>query len=99
LISPIHQLGVRAAAAGGGVVGFAGSIGDCFDNALCEAFFATLQTGLFDRRTWATRAELAGAIFEYVERFYNPTRRHSALGYLSPVAYEAAHAAPTHEAA
>jgi putative transposase len=78
-----------------GLLGSLGSIGDCFDNALCEAFFATLQTELLDRRTWATRAELAGAIFEYVERFYNPTRRHSALGYLSPIAYEAAHAAPS----
>ncbi|MBA2533204.1 MAG: IS3 family transposase [Nocardioidaceae bacterium] len=61
-----------------------------FDNSLAESFFATLQTELLDRRHWKTRAELATAIFDYTERFYNPTRRHSRLGYLSPIAFEAA---------
>ena len=65
-----------------------GSIGDCFDNGLAESFFATLQTELLDRHTWATREQLANAVFGYLEGFYNPRRRHSALGYLSPADYE-----------
>ena len=51
------------------------------------------QCELLDRRHWATRAELARAMFEWIEAFYNPTRRHSTLGYLSPIDYETAHAA------
>ena len=65
-----------------------GSVGDCYDNAMCESFFATLQTELLDRSTWPTREGLANAIFAFVEGFYNPTRRHSTLGYLSPADYE-----------
>jgi transposase InsO family protein len=65
-----------------------GSIGDCFDNGLAESFFATLQTELLDRHPWATRQQLANAVFAYLEGFYNPRRRHSALGYLSPADYE-----------
>ena len=61
-----------------------GSIGDCFDNGLAESFFATLQTELIDRHTWTTREQLANALFAYLEGFYNPRRRHSALGYLNP---------------
>jgi putative transposase len=52
-----------------------------------------LQIELLDRRTWTTRTELATAIFEYIEAFYNPIRRHSARGYLSPIDYEALHIA------
>ena len=70
-----------------------GSIGDCFDNALCESFFATLQTELLDRRSWPTRKALANAIFDFIEAFYNPRRRHSSIGYLSPAGFEAAPAA------
>lgn len=69
-----------------------GSVGDCYDNAAAESFFATLQTELLDRRSWPTRKMLASAIFEYLEAWYNPRRRHSALGYLSPAAFEAAEA-------
>jgi putative transposase len=58
------------------------------DNSLAESFFGTLQLELLDTRTWATRQELANAIFEWVEGWYNPHRRHSALGYHSPVNYE-----------
>ena len=76
-----------------GLLGSMGSIGDCFDNALCETFFATLQTELLDRRSWPTRKALANAIFDFIEAFYNPRRRHSSLGYLSPADYEAAHQA------
>ena len=71
-----------------GLLGSMGSIGDCFDNGLAESFFATLQTELLDRRSWTTREQLANAVFAYLEGFYNPRRRHSALGYLSPADYE-----------
>ncbi len=65
-----------------------GSVGDCFDNAMCESFFATLECELIDRTIFRTHAEARMAIFEYIEGWYNPRRLHSALGYLSPVEYE-----------
>jgi len=65
-----------------------GSVGDCYDNALCESFFATLECELLDRRTFETRDEARRAVFEYIEGWYNPHRRHSALGYESPLGYE-----------
>lgn len=68
-----------------------GSIGDCYDNAMMESFWGTLQLEVLDRKKWATRAELATAIFEWIECWYNPTRRHSSLGMLSPVDYEQLH--------
>jgi putative transposase len=68
-----------------------GSVGDCFDNSMAESFFATLQTELLDRQTWVTREQLAQAIFEYVEAFYNPIRRHSSLEMLAPNDYEHRH--------
>jgi putative transposase len=55
-----------------GVLGSMGTIGDCFDNALAESFFATVETELLDRSTWPTRARLAAALFDYIERFYDP---------------------------
>jgi putative transposase len=71
-----------------------GSVGDCYDNALCESFFASLECELLDRHIFRTRDEARLAVFEYIEGWYNPQRRHSALGYLSPMRYElaAAHA-------
>ena len=66
-----------------------GSIGDCYDNAVCEAFHSTLQRELVHRRPWPTRAELKTAVFAYIEGFYNTRRRHSTLNYHSPVQYEA----------
>jgi transposase InsO family protein len=63
--------------------------GDCWDNAVAESFFATLKVELIDRHRWATRAAARQAIFRYIETWYNPRRRHSTLGYLSPVHYEA----------
>ena len=78
-----------------GLLGSMGSIGDCFDNSVAESFFATLQTELLDRSTWPTREALANAIFSFVEGFYNPRRRHSTLGYLSPADYETQHATTT----
>ena len=76
-----------------GLLGSMGTIGDCFDNSVAESFFATLQTELLDRQDWPTRAELANAVFAFIEGFYNPRRRHSTLGYLSPADYETEHAA------
>jgi len=68
-----------------------GSIGDCYDNALCESFFATLECELIDRRTFRSQADARAAIFRFIEGWYNPHRRHSSLGYLSPINYERAH--------
>ena len=63
--------------------------GDCYDNAVVESFFATLEWELIAGADWHTRAEAKAAIFEYIEVWYNRQRRHSALGYISPAAYEA----------
>ena len=65
-----------------------GSTGDCFDNAMAESFFASLETELLDRTSFRTRADARLAVFDYIEAFYNPHRRHSALDYLSPVEFE-----------
>lgn len=74
-----------------GLLGSMGAVACAFDNAMVESFFGSMQIELLDRRTWTTRAELASAIFEWIEGFYNPTRRHSALDYLSPIDYERQH--------
>src|SRR4051794_14661869 len=71
-----------------GIARSMGSKGDCWDNAVAESLFATLKKELVHRRSWPTRRELTSEIFEYVEAFYNRTRRHSTLGYLSPADYE-----------
>jgi putative transposase len=68
-----------------------GSVGDCFDNAMCESFFATLECELLDRRRFKTQIEARMAVFEFIEAWYNPHRRHSALDYLSPINYERSH--------
>jgi putative transposase len=65
-----------------------GSKGDCFDNAVAESFFATLKKELIHGRSWPTKAELRTEVFEYIEIFFNRRRRHSTLGYLSPVQFE-----------
>jgi putative transposase len=65
-----------------------GSAGDAYDNAMCESFFATLECELLDRRRLTTPAEARRAVFEFIEGFYNPRRRHSSIGYLSPLEYE-----------
>ena len=74
-----------------GIVVSMGSVGDCFDNALAESFFATLECELVARSRWRTHAEARMAVFDFIEAFYNPRRRHSALGYLSPTEYERRH--------
>jgi transposase InsO family protein len=71
-----------------GLVGSMGSVGDAYDNALMESFWASLQTELLDRQTWPTRSSLRAEIFEYIEGFYNPTRAHSSLDMLSPNQFE-----------
>lgn len=76
-----------------GLLGSMGTVGDAYDNAVAESFFGTLQLELLDRHHWTTRDELASAIFEWIESFYNPTRRHSSVGMLSPIDYETEHAA------
>ncbi len=73
-----------------------GSVGDAYDNAMCESFFATLECELLDRQRFRTQAEAKMAVFDFIEGFYNPRRRHSALGQLSPVNFERSH---KHEAA
>jgi putative transposase len=67
------------------------SVGDAYDNAMAESFFATLECELIDRRRFRTQAEARMAVFAFIEGFYNTRRRHSALGYLSPVAFERQH--------
>ena len=70
-----------------------GTVGDCYDNAMCESFFATLECELLDRRKFDSRAEARLAVFEFIEGWYNPHRRHSSIGYESPMSYERKHAA------
>jgi putative transposase len=70
-----------------------GSVGDAYDNALCESFFASLECELIDRTKFRTQAEAKMAVFDYIEGFYNPRRRHSSLGQISPVNFERRHAA------
>ena len=71
-----------------GVLQSIGRRGDAFENAVAESFFATLETELFDRTTFMTRDQARIGVFDFIEGFYNPRRRHSALGYLSPDVYE-----------
>src|SRR5499425_494457 len=72
-----------------------GSVGDAYDNAMEESFFATLECELLDRLRFKTQAEARIAVFAFIEGFYNPRRRHSSIGYLSPIDYEHRHHAAT----
>ncbi len=71
-----------------GLVPSMGTVGDAFDNAVIESFWARLQTELLNRKKWKTRIELSTALFEYLEIFHNRNRRHSSLGMLTPIEYE-----------
>ena len=68
-----------------------GSVGDAYDNAMCESFFATLESELIDRVRFRNHEDASAAVFDFIEGFYNPRRRHSALDYLSPTEYERRH--------
>ena len=76
-----------------------GSVGDAYDNAMCESFFATLECELLDRERFRNQVEARMRLFEFIEGWYNSHRRHSSLGYLSPVAFERQHARRAMEAA
>jgi len=65
--------------------------GNCWDNAVVESFFGTLKTELIHEREFATRLAAKSAITEYIEGFYNARRRHSSLGYVSPLMFELQH--------
>jgi putative transposase len=80
-----------------GVMPSMGTVGDAYDNAMAESFFATLEREVLSRRRFKTQAEAKMAIFDWLEGWYNPHRRHSSLGYRSPVNYE--RQALAHEAA
>ncbi len=76
-----------------------GTVGDAYDSAMAESFFASLETELLDRTNFRTRADARLAVFDYIEAFYNPLRIHSTLGDLSPNEYEAAYHETLTEAA
>lgn len=65
------------------------SVDDAYDNALCESFFVTLECELIRRRSFRTQGEARRAVFRFTKAWYNPHRRHSSLGYESPVNFEA----------
>jgi putative transposase len=71
-----------------------GTVGDCYDNAMMESFWGTMQLELLDTKEWRTRDELANAIFEWIECWYNPKRHHSSIGMHSPVTFETLHTGP-----
>ena len=85
------SLAFGQAAAKAGIARSMGSRGDRWDNAVAESLFATLKKELVHRRSWPTRAELREEVFDYIEMFYNATRRHTTLGMLSPIRYEERH--------
>ena len=71
-----------------GVLPSMGAVGDAYDNAMAESFFASLECELIARRTWKTKTEARLAIFTWIETWYNPRRRHSGLGQMSPINFE-----------
>lgn len=85
------RFGIRCREAG--VRPSMGSTGACYDNAMCESFFATLECELLQKNRFKTRQEAELAVFEFIEGWYNPHRRHSALDYASPMQYERNHMA------
>ena len=76
-----------------GLLGSMGRVASSVDNALIESFWSTMQRELLDRTTWDSKTQLASAMFEWIEGFYNPRRRHTSLDNLSPADYEALHTA------
>jgi transposase InsO family protein len=86
--SPYASDDYRTALATAGLVASMSRTGDCWDNAVAESFFATLRAELLDHERYETHADAAAAIGDYIDGFYNPQRRHSYLGYVSPIEYE-----------
>lgn len=80
-----------------GLLASVGTVGDCYDNSMMESFWGTLQLEILDTQQWKTRDELAAAIFEWIECWYNPTRRHSSIGMHSPATFEALHTGSDHD--
>ena len=78
----------RALMADNGVACSMSRSGNVWDNAAMESFFSSLKTERTARKTYRSRSEAKADVFDYIERFYNPKRRHSTLGYLSPIAFE-----------
>jgi len=81
-----------------GLISSMGTVGDCYDNAPMESFWGSMQIELLNRQKWRTNLELAIAMADYIEHFYNCDRRHSSLGYLTPNEFEASHSTPTQQA-
>jgi len=77
-----------------GLLASMGAVGDCYDNAMMESFWGTMQLELLDSKTWNTREDLASAVFEWIECWYNPKRRHSSIGMHSPITFETLHTGP-----
>ncbi len=86
--SPYASEDYRKALRDRGITASMSRTGDCWDNAVAESFFATLKGELVEHERYATRAAAVASIGDYIERFYNPQRRHSHLGYVSPIEYE-----------
>ena len=81
-----------------GLISSMGTVGDCYDNAPMESFWGSMQIELLNRQKWRTNLELAIAMADYIEHFYNPARRHSSLGYLTPSEFEDLHSTTTQQA-
>ena len=84
----LHALAFTRRCAQAGIQRSMGAVGNCYDNAMAESLFATVECELLQRAPLASREQARGEIFRYLEGFYNRRRRHSALGYLSPVEFE-----------
>ena len=80
-----------------GLLASMGTVGDCYDNAMMESFWGTMQLELLDSKPWQTRDDLANAVFEWIECWYNPNRRHSSIGMHSPVTFETLHTRSDHD--
>jgi putative transposase len=93
---PIYLVGVRERLTDAEIVPSVGSVGDCYDNSLVESFWGTMQLELLDSRAWKTRAELANAIFEWIDTGTIRPGDNSSIGMLSPIAYEATPPAQDH---
>jgi putative transposase len=81
-----------------GILGSMGTVGDCYDNAPMESFWGSMQIELLNRQKWRTVVELSSAMADYIEDFYNSTRRHSSINYLTPNEYEDLHLTQTQAA-